>query len=47
MNGAVSPNAGIRRQRRAPQTCGLMRHELDAAHCMACGTLLRIENDNN
>lgn len=26
-------------------TCGLLRHELDAVHCKACGTLLNIPND--
>ena len=25
--------------------CGLMRHDLDAVHCKACGTLLNIPND--
>lgn len=25
--------------------CGLMRHDLDASHCKACGTLLNIPND--
>ena len=27
-------------------TCGLMRHDLDAVHCKACGQLLNIPNDN-
>jgi len=27
-------------------TCGLRRHEPDAVHCKACGTLLNIPNDN-
>ncbi|MFC3080136.1 potassium channel family protein [Phenylobacterium terrae] len=26
-------------------TCGLLRHEPDAVHCKACGTLLNIPND--
>jgi voltage-gated potassium channel len=26
-------------------TCGLMRHDADAVHCKACGTLLNIPND--
>ena len=26
-------------------TCGLMRHDLDAVHCKACGELLNIPND--
>ena len=26
-------------------TCGLGRHEPDAVHCKACGTLLNIPND--
>jgi voltage-gated potassium channel len=26
-------------------TCGLMRHDLDAVHCKACGQLLNIPND--
>lgn len=26
-------------------TCGLLRHDLDAVHCKACGTLLNIPND--
>lgn len=26
-------------------TCGLIRHDYDAVHCKACGTLLNIEND--
>jgi len=26
-------------------TCGLMRHDPDAVHCKACGTLLNIPND--
>ncbi|MCA8886305.1 MAG: hypothetical protein KDA35_06760 [Hyphomonadaceae bacterium] len=28
-------------------TCGLQRHEEDAVHCKACGTLLRIEHEND
>jgi voltage-gated potassium channel len=27
------------------QSCGLMRHDLDASHCKACGALLNIPND--
>jgi voltage-gated potassium channel len=27
------------------QSCGLMRHDLDAVHCKACGALLNIPND--
>lgn len=27
-------------------TCGLLRHDPDAVHCKACGTLLNIPNDN-
>lgn len=27
-------------------TCGLMRHDPDAVHCKACGTLLNIPNPN-
>lgn len=27
-------------------SCGLLRHDLDAVHCKACGELLRIPNDN-
>ncbi|MET0273824.1 MAG: ion channel [Phenylobacterium sp.] len=27
-------------------TCGLMRHDLDAVHCKACGELLNIPNDD-
>ena len=27
------------------QDCGLMRHDLDAVHCKACGVLLNIPND--
>lgn len=26
-------------------TCGLMRHDVDAVHCKACGVLLNIPND--
>ena len=26
-------------------TCGLMRHDLDAVHCKACGQMLNIPND--
>lgn len=26
-------------------TCGLLRHDYDAVHCKACGTLLNIPND--
>jgi voltage-gated potassium channel len=28
-------------------TCGLMRHDLDAVHCKACGQLLNIPNDED
>lgn len=28
-------------------TCGLQRHEVDAVHCKACGTLLNIADDND
>lgn len=28
-------------------TCGLQRHEMDAVHCKACGTLLNIADDND
>lgn len=28
-------------------TCGLLRHDPDAVHCKACGTLLRIPNDED
>jgi voltage-gated potassium channel len=28
-------------------TCGLMRHDLDAVHCKACGELLNIPNDES
>ena len=28
-------------------TCGLLRHDLDAVHCKACGTLLNIPNDED
>lgn len=27
-------------------TCGLLRHEADAVHCKACGSILKIEHDN-
>lgn len=27
-------------------TCGLQRHDPDAVHCKACGTLLNIPNDD-
>ena len=27
-------------------SCGLMRHDLDAVHCKACGELLNIPNDD-
>jgi voltage-gated potassium channel len=27
--------------------CGLQRHEYDAVHCKACGTLLNIPDDGN
>jgi voltage-gated potassium channel len=27
-------------------TCGLMRHDVDAVHCKACGELLNIPNDD-
>jgi voltage-gated potassium channel len=27
--------------------CGLQRHEIDAVHCKACGTLLNIPDDND
>lgn len=29
------------------QSCGLQRHDLDAVHCKACGTLLNIPNDED
>lgn len=28
------------------QACGLMRHDVDAVHCKACGALLKIPNDD-
>jgi voltage-gated potassium channel len=28
-------------------TCGLMRHDMDAVHCKACGDLLNIPNDES
>jgi len=28
-------------------SCGLQRHDLDAVHCKACGTLLNIPNDED
>ncbi|MGA0605207.1 potassium channel family protein [Phenylobacterium sp. VNQ135] len=28
-------------------TCGLMRHDVDAVHCKACGQLLNIPNDES
>ena len=28
-------------------TCGLLRHDLDAVHCKACGTLLTMPNDED
>jgi voltage-gated potassium channel len=28
-------------------TCGLMRHDVDAVHCKACGELLNIPNDED
>jgi voltage-gated potassium channel len=31
--------------RYACPTCGLQRHEVDAVHCKACGTLLNIPDE--
>jgi voltage-gated potassium channel len=28
-------------------SCGLMRHEVDAVHCKACGVVLHIPDDND
>jgi voltage-gated potassium channel len=27
-------------------SCGLLRHDVDAVHCKACGELLKIPNDD-
>jgi voltage-gated potassium channel len=29
------------------KSCGMMRHEVDAVHCKACGALLKIRDDND